>query len=223
MAFCTKGTVVYWKIQCWYQNVSITQWWHLCILFKHWLNNLLLIPCVKVLLAVSDHYVWFASSLKWLRSFLPFQCPSLPGALRGTSFAKQWHLVPGMEWPHATVQAGCQLGRSGSAGLPCTALHYTALGMHHSRLKVIISCYLAQIWSAVTSFGFSSARKMMTNWRRAYGGPLTWLGRREHFFSLSLSRLRRYPIAIFSYLTDNWKRWDQTFLRGAQLQQIQVQ
>lgn len=81
--------------------------------------------------------------------------------------------------------------------------------------NVVISSYLTEIWSTVTSLGFSSTRKMMTSWKRAGEWPLRQLGgdhditkslREEHLFRLSISRLRRYPIVIFSYVTGEWKQ-----------------
>lgn len=38
------------------------------------------------------------------------------------------------------------------------------------------------------------------------GHTITKSQREGHLFSLFLSRLRRYPTAIFSYLMGNWKK-----------------
>lgn len=98
-----------------------------------------------------------------MRSCLSLQCPRLAGALRGIAFAEQWHLAPGMEYPHATVRAGRQLGRSSStekdlgmlvdnncagvsrAAMQCWRLmaYCTALGNASQQTEVIIPFYLA--------------------------------------------------------------------------------
>lgn len=159
--------------------------------------------------------------------------PSLPEALRGTSFAKQWHPLPGMEWPHSTVQAGCQLGRSSSAGILCSTedkpSRCTALGNASQQTEsnyfllfgIELEC-CHQFWVLQCQKDDDKLEKGMWRATDMAGGTTIWGAWDEHLFSLSLSRLRRYPIATFTYLTDNWKRWYRTFLRGAWLQQMKA-
>lgn len=101
--------------------------------------------------------------------------------------------------------------------------------MHHSRLKLSISFYLVHIWSALSSFAFLSDdddKLEKDGWRATEMAGEPWyyeeFERGTFIQPFPLQAKERFKCHL--QLSNGWlkERQDQTFLRGAQLQQIKV-